>query len=146
MLARGRGVILFTGASASMKGFAQSAPFAMGNAGVNPLRFLGLNMIAALIWALIYGGSGYVFGHAIGRAIGDVHHYGLDVAPDLQFYAPHGQWTDSYMQLVVRTRNDPRSVLSPVREAVRAIDPDQAVAPAAEELEVAGRAVPDCFP
>ena len=30
MLARGRGTILFTGASASVKGYAQSAPFAMG--------------------------------------------------------------------------------------------------------------------
>jgi NAD(P)-dependent dehydrogenase (short-subunit alcohol dehydrogenase family) len=30
MLARGRGAILFTGASASVKGYAQSAPFAMG--------------------------------------------------------------------------------------------------------------------
>lgn len=30
MLPSGRGVILFTGASAGMKGFAQSAPFAMG--------------------------------------------------------------------------------------------------------------------
>lgn len=30
MLPKGRGVILFTGASASVKGYAQSAPFAMG--------------------------------------------------------------------------------------------------------------------
>ena len=30
MLARGSGSILFTGASASVKGYAQSAPFAMG--------------------------------------------------------------------------------------------------------------------
>lgn len=30
MLVRGRGAILFTGASASVKGYAQSAPFAMG--------------------------------------------------------------------------------------------------------------------
>ena len=30
MLARGRGTIIFTGASASVKGYAQSAPFAMG--------------------------------------------------------------------------------------------------------------------
>ena len=30
MLARGQGAILFTGASASIKGYAQSAPFAMG--------------------------------------------------------------------------------------------------------------------
>jgi NAD(P)-dependent dehydrogenase (short-subunit alcohol dehydrogenase family) len=37
MLRRGRGTILFTGASASVKGFAQSAPFAMGKFGLRGL-------------------------------------------------------------------------------------------------------------
>ena len=37
MLARGRGTILFTGASASVKGFAISAPFAMGKFGLRGL-------------------------------------------------------------------------------------------------------------
>jgi NAD(P)-dependent dehydrogenase (short-subunit alcohol dehydrogenase family) len=37
MLPRGRGTILFTGASASVKGFAQSAPFAMGKFGLRGL-------------------------------------------------------------------------------------------------------------
>src|SRR5579883_2718504 len=37
MLERGRGSILFTGASASMKGYAQSAPFAMGKFGLRGL-------------------------------------------------------------------------------------------------------------
>jgi NAD(P)-dependent dehydrogenase (short-subunit alcohol dehydrogenase family) len=37
MLARGRGSILFTGASASVKGYAQSAPFAMGKFGLRGL-------------------------------------------------------------------------------------------------------------
>lgn len=37
MLARGRGTILFTGASASVKGYAQSAPFAMGKFGLRGL-------------------------------------------------------------------------------------------------------------
>ena len=37
MLAAGRGSILFTGASASVKGFAQSAPFAMGKFGLRGL-------------------------------------------------------------------------------------------------------------
>ena len=37
LLARGRGTILFTGATASVKGFAQSAPFAMGKFGLRGL-------------------------------------------------------------------------------------------------------------
>lgn len=37
MLALGRGTILFTGASASVKGYAQSAPFAMGKFGLRGL-------------------------------------------------------------------------------------------------------------
>jgi NAD(P)-dependent dehydrogenase (short-subunit alcohol dehydrogenase family) len=37
MLAQGRGSILFTGASASVKGYAQSAPFAMGKFGLRGL-------------------------------------------------------------------------------------------------------------
>jgi NAD(P)-dependent dehydrogenase (short-subunit alcohol dehydrogenase family) len=37
MLPRGRGTILFTGASASVKGYAKSAPFAMGKFGLRGL-------------------------------------------------------------------------------------------------------------
>jgi len=37
MLARGQGAILFTGASASVKGYANSAPFAMGKFGLRGL-------------------------------------------------------------------------------------------------------------
>ena len=37
MLARGNGTILFTGASASVKGYARSAPFAMGKFGLRGL-------------------------------------------------------------------------------------------------------------
>ena len=37
MLARGRGTILFTGASASVKGYAESATFAMGKFGLRGL-------------------------------------------------------------------------------------------------------------
>ena len=37
MLAQGKGSILFTGASASVKGYAQSAPFAMGKFGLRGL-------------------------------------------------------------------------------------------------------------
>jgi predicted permease len=56
--------------------------------------------------------------------VGDVNHYDLETAPDLQAYVPHAQWTDSNMLLVLRTTSDPGALTGPVREAIRAIDPD----------------------
>jgi putative ABC transport system permease protein len=56
--------------------------------------------------------------------VGDVNHYNLETAPDLQAYVPHAQWTDSYMQLVVRTTAEPGSLTAPVRQAIHALDPD----------------------
>lgn len=56
--------------------------------------------------------------------VGDVHHYGLEIPPDLQAYVPHAQWASSYMQLVVRTGPEPGALAAPVRKAIHAIDPD----------------------
>jgi putative ABC transport system permease protein len=55
--------------------------------------------------------------------VGDVNHYNLETAPELQAYVPHTQWTDSYMQLVVRAA-DPGSLTGPVRQAIHTLDPD----------------------
>lgn len=56
-------------------GIRNVAPFAMGNAGVPPLRFFVLNMLAAAVWATSFGGSGYVFGQALEQVLGGVKHY-----------------------------------------------------------------------
>jgi len=56
--------------------------------------------------------------------VGDVNHYDLETAPDLQAYVPHAQWTDSYMLLVVRTTTDPGALTGPVRQTIHALDPD----------------------
>jgi membrane protein DedA with SNARE-associated domain len=56
-------------------GIRNVAPFAMGNAGVRPLRFLVLNCIAAVIWAFSFGGAGYLFGEAFEGMMGEVKHY-----------------------------------------------------------------------
>lgn len=48
------------------------ASFAMGMAGVPPLRFLALNFIAAFVWALSFAGFGYVFGEALEAVLGDL--------------------------------------------------------------------------
>lgn len=48
------------------------ASFAMGMARVHPLRFAVLNFVAAFVWALSFAGFGYMFGHALEAAMGDI--------------------------------------------------------------------------
>ncbi len=48
------------------------ASFAMGMARVHPLRFAVLNFIAAFVWAFSFAGFGYIFGHALEAAMGDI--------------------------------------------------------------------------
>jgi NAD(P)-dependent dehydrogenase (short-subunit alcohol dehydrogenase family) len=64
MLGRGSGTILFTGASASVKGYAQSAPFAMGKFG---LRGLAQSMARELAPQNIHVAH-FVIDGGIGRA------------------------------------------------------------------------------
>jgi len=56
--------------------------------------------------------------------VGDVDHQGLDAPPDIQVYTPQAQFTDSFMQLVVRTKVDPASLTAAVRNEIRAVDAD----------------------
>jgi NAD(P)-dependent dehydrogenase (short-subunit alcohol dehydrogenase family) len=67
MLARGSGAIFFTGASASVKGYANSAPFAMGKFA---LRGLAQSMARELAPKNIHVAH-FVIDGAIGRAEGD---------------------------------------------------------------------------
>jgi membrane protein DedA with SNARE-associated domain len=48
------------------------ASFAMGLARVHPLRFASLNFFAAFVWSLSFAGFGYMFGHALEAAMGDI--------------------------------------------------------------------------
>lgn len=41
------------------------APFAIGAAGVAPLRFLLLNVVGALVWAITFTAAGYLVGDAV---------------------------------------------------------------------------------
>jgi NAD(P)-dependent dehydrogenase (short-subunit alcohol dehydrogenase family) len=68
MLARGSGTILFTGASASVKGYANSAPFAMGKFG---LRGLAQSMARELAPKNIHVGH-FVIDGGIARPSGDI--------------------------------------------------------------------------
>jgi putative ABC transport system permease protein len=55
---------------------------------------------------------------------GNVSHYGLDMPPGLEAYVPEAQWTNSDMQLVLRTPADPKAIVEAVRSEIRAVDKD----------------------
>ena len=50
-------------------------PFAIGMGSVPMLRFFLLNAVGAGIWAVTFGGGGYLFGKAIEGMMGNVHRY-----------------------------------------------------------------------
>ena len=56
---------------------------------------------------------------------GDVRHRSLEAAPNMQIYLPQAQrFTDSFLVLVVRTRNDaPENLVLAIRDIVRGLDP-----------------------
>lgn len=59
--------------------------------------------------------------------IGDVKYAGLDQQTRPEMYAPFAQRAWPFMRIVARSNSDPSLVAAAIREAVRAIDPDQPV-------------------
>jgi putative ABC transport system permease protein len=74
--------------------------------------------------------------------VGDVRQMGIDVAVKGEMYLPYGQVSgyDWFVprDLVLRTNGDPASLVSAVRQAVRAVDPDQPISNVATMEEVLG--------
>ena len=59
--------------------------------------------------------------------VSNVSQYSLDKQPPMQIYLPHSQFPTSFNNIVVKSENDPGSVLAAVRREILAIDKDQAV-------------------
>lgn len=59
--------------------------------------------------------------------VSDVSQYSVDHKPPMQIYLPHSQFPTSFNTIVVKSENDPGSVLAAVRREILAIDKDQAV-------------------
>jgi putative ABC transport system permease protein len=59
--------------------------------------------------------------------VGNIHHYGLDLVPTMQFYVPHAQWPypDSEMTFAIRTAGSPDSLVPAARKALHALDSTQ---------------------
>jgi putative ABC transport system permease protein len=60
--------------------------------------------------------------------VGDIRHEGLGEEAQPEIYLPHHQFALPSLSLVLKTTGDPLSVLSAVRNEVRALDKDQPVA------------------
>jgi putative ABC transport system permease protein len=66
--------------------------------------------------------------------VADVRHNGVTAPVKEKFYVPHTQWHRSVgnpirgMSLVIRASGDPLSLVSPIRQAVRALDPNLPIA------------------
>ena len=58
--------------------------------------------------------------------VNDVKQYGLDKRQPMQIYLPEKQYPVSFMTLVVRTTNEPASMIPAMRSVVRDLDKDKA--------------------
>jgi membrane protein DedA with SNARE-associated domain len=54
-------------------------PFVIGMSSISTLQFILLNIIGALVWAVLVGIGGYAFGSALEAIIGNVKRYELEV-------------------------------------------------------------------
>ena len=54
------------------------APFVIGMSPVPAGRFVFLNAMGALVWAVAVGSASYLFGHAVEVILGDIKHYELE--------------------------------------------------------------------
>ncbi len=58
-------------------GFRTVTPFVIGMSRIKFVKFLLLNTLGALLWAVSIGSAGYVFGHALNILLGDIKRYEL---------------------------------------------------------------------
>src|SRR5205823_3478542 len=60
--------------------------------------------------------------------VGDIRHRGLEVEARPEYYLPHLQQPYRQMILAVRSSHDPRALVSAIRAALQAFDPEQPLA------------------
>lgn len=60
-------------------GLRNISPIAIALGGVSSRRYFFLNLIAAIIWAISFGGAGYLFGHALEATMGNLHNAQMQI-------------------------------------------------------------------
>jgi len=58
-----------------MYGLRVAGPIFLGMAHVSPLRFAVVNLLGAIVWAVLIAGAGYIFGQAVGLFLHDAQRY-----------------------------------------------------------------------
>ena len=58
-----------------MYGLRVAGPIFLGMARVSPIRFAVVNLLGAIVWAVLIGGAGYLFGQAVGLFLHDAQRY-----------------------------------------------------------------------
>ncbi len=61
-------------------GLRNITPFALGISGTEPRRFIPLNVVAAVVWAVVVGGLGYALGELAGTVLGKARKYEFLIA------------------------------------------------------------------
>ncbi len=64
-------------------GLRNVTPFVVGSARIPRLRFFTLNLIGAIVWAVVFTFAGYLFGEAFRLFIQDYHRYAIYVLGSL---------------------------------------------------------------
>lgn len=54
-------------------------PFAIGMTSISATRFFCFNVVGAIIWAVVIGAGGYLFGRALELFLADVRHYEIEI-------------------------------------------------------------------
>ena len=62
-----------------MYGLRTVAPFVIGMSRIPTIRFLILNMIGAMLWAMVVGGLSFLFGHGLEMILGKIKRYELEL-------------------------------------------------------------------
>lgn len=60
-------------------GLRNVTPFAVGSAQIPRLRYFVLNLIGAVVWAIVFAGGGYLLGQTFMLFVDDYHRYALYV-------------------------------------------------------------------
>ncbi len=121
------GVPLIRGRGFDSRDSADAAPTAVINEAMARMRWLGEDPVGR---RFRYGYPNAPWMTVVG-VVGDMKQMGLDSAPFPEFYTPVEQAAvESFLwprYLVVRTKDDPLSLATAVREVVHEVDPDQPV-------------------
>ena len=131
-----QGIRLLRGRTFDPRDHADAAPTFIINEALAREQFPGEDPVGK---RLVYPWPELIEGEIVG-VVEDVHETSVTAEPAPALYRSFSQWTDSNLNVVIRTTGDPLALAGPVRDAVRGIDPALPVASVRTMDEVVGEA------